>query len=1219
MTRLLLSSWLLLFPFWLFTQWEESSITQVTTLEGLSQNNVQYVFEDSRGFIWLGTTDGLNRYDGHSFQTYQMQIDQPGSLQTNSIHFISEDENQILWIGTRVHPVCFFDLKTDRFVQAAELPPQYHLPDDFIFWGVVHGGNGEHWVCGQGDVLLTNPSGVRSLKQEGVLPPALELALPRISSQHPDSVWLVVQSGKLFCLSKDREHPEQLRATSYPNQVLANEMLVDKRGLFLGTNEGLYHLKPGDAQPIQLNQLSCLSLHLQASTLWIGTRDGAWAYRVDSLLPPEGAGDLRTAELGAETHGKRLPQISGHIYDIHEDRSGAIWLGTKGNGLIQFQAQPGKFRSYSLGGDPHIRRRIRAVVEDHSGRMWVGSDGKGMFQLTRDKAGATKLQPVNPYPQPDRLIHRLHEFHIGEKSYLFQGTHYPSRPKVLDITGDSIFEVSDFEAITSQKGYFTDMVQDSPWIWVSTYSQGIYRYNYLEDRVTEIRAPGDAGEQTTYKGRSLLVDRQGRLWIGTSKGLIMIESEEKAKPLPRMTIFNHIPNDSTSLSHDYILPLMESTKGDIWIGTMGGGLNRWVDSTQSFRRWTTQQGLPSNTLKAILEDAQGNLWISSNKGISQFDLAAERFINYDPSDGLQDYEFSDLAGWKRQTGEMYFGGVRGLNAFFPEQIRQDSSISRIILTDLQVLNERVAPQQFLNGRVLLDSYLHEASSLRLRHDEHTFTLSFVGLNFRSPQKIQYQYRLENYDETWIHTDATARFAKYTKIPPGEYRFQVRASNSDGIWNGPIKSLAITIAPPWWKSTVAYAGYLLAIGFLIFFFQQYSLIRIQRKNELVMQAFEKEKVQELAQMKLQFFANVSHEFRTPLTLIQGYVEKTLRSVDQRARQDLLIIQRNTRILLKLISELMDLQKMEQGKQEPVLTLCNLGQTAQSSFASFQWWAQQKELRFELRTPPHPVNAWVDPHQIERVLYNLLSNAFKHTPKGGNITLGLEEQPEKILFTVQDTGSGIPRAQQAYVFKRFYQATKLKELNQLGTGIGLAYAKAIVEKHRGQLFFESAEGLGTTFFMALPKRKKWLPAAYRDVLIREQATAIPQKEVSGLEEATGPVKGPNPVSPVDHGTPHLLLVEDNVPIRSMLKEILGEHYQISEAAEGEAALEFCVKWQPDLVVSDVMMPGMDGVRFCTALKEHAKTNHIPVILLTAKAGPEMERIVFEHGADAYVTKP
>ncbi|WNJ20427.1 two-component regulator propeller domain-containing protein [Pontibacter sp. G13] len=1220
MTRLYLCICLWLFSQGLHAQWNELSVKQATTMEGLSHNSVQCVFEDSRGFIWLGTTDGLNRYDGHSFKTYQIRSDIPGALQSNSIYHISEDENQILWISSRTHEVCFFDLKKDRFVPADELPVQYRLPAGFVYWEVVHVGKEEHWICGKGDILISTPTGVKSLKQEGLLPLEMEIDIPKMVSKTADSVWVVVRSGQIFCMSRDDSDPTGIRIDFLKNNIKVNDLILYKNGMLLGTNEGILAKFPWHERPVKINLVPAITIYAQDETLWVGTREGIWGYQLDSLLAPfedRTAGQLPTPH-PLEAFGRKVPHLSSHVYNITEDRNGIIWIGTKGDGLLQFNPRADKFRFYSLGGEQRIRRRVRAILEDHQGRIWIGSDGKGMFRLATAPDGNRQLKEVHPTVNPNQFIHRLYELDLLGTPHLFQGTHFPSRPKILDISGDQPKEANAFEKLLLKRGSITDIIQDSQWIWISTFNQGVFRYNLETDEITEIKISEDTGEWPAHKPRSFLLDRSGRLWLGTSKGLFMIPANEKTRPVPRMLTFNHDPKDSTSLSHDYVLPLLQSSSGEIWIGTMGGGLNRWVEKKQRFEHWTTADGLSSNTLKGILEDDDGNLWISSNRGISQFDPSTERFINYDPSDGLQDYEFTDLSCYKTQAGEMLFGGVRGMNAFFPGQIHQDASVSPVIFTDLQVMNEQISPQQKLNGRVLIDTYLHDAAELNLRYDEHTFTISFVGLNYRSPKKIQYQYRLAGFEETWVHTDASARFAKYTKVPPGTYRFEVRASNTDGVWNGPTRSLIITIRPPFWQSNAAIAGYLVLGLLLIFFFRRYSLIRIQRKNEWIMQAFEQEKVQELAQMKLQFFTNVSHEFRTPLTLIQGYLDKVISTVNREVRQDLQIVQRNTRILLKLASELMDLQKMEQEYEHDVHSLEDLTILARESFDSFRWWAAQKDVQLDFQGPGIPQMVWMDTHGIERVCYNLLSNALKHTSPGGSIKIKIVEFQKEVCLSVQDTGQGIPKEDQAYVFKRFYQATKFREIHRMGTGIGLAYSKAIVERHQGKLYFESEEGVGTTFFLRLPKGSSYLSESQKDQEGQAETSTHAKVDAALLSKLRQrpEVIEPSELSPK---APCVLLVEDNHSIRSMLKEILSTRYRIVEAGEGEQALEMCIAHQPDLVVSDVMMPGMDGLAFCEALKQHEEISHIPVILLTAKDGAEMKQKGYEHGADAYVTKP
>ncbi len=1220
MNRLLLFTWVFFLPYWLSAQLDDLSIRRLTTVNGLSHNDVGCVFQDSRGFIWLGTTDGLNRYDGHYFQTFQIDPEVSGSLPSNLIFSIFEDENHILWIGTRHRRVCFFDLKTDQFVPAEKLPAQYQLPKDFIFGGVVQAGEGAYWVCGEGDILHVSSQGVRSLMQEGILPHGVEIKSPKIVSNQLGTCWVVGQNNYILYLS--RNEAGDITLQSYHSGLFCNSLVPFEDGIILGVYDGVFVISPRLGRLIQVSDIPSFALGLQDTILWVGTADGIWTLPADSIsasLFPEASS--RKAEEPASSYlvrGKKIPRFSSYIFDIYDDQHGMVWIGTKGDGLIQFNTRPGRFRYYALKNNRGIRKRIRSIYEDHQGRIWVGTDGRGMYRFFTLADGRGYLGTASPVGDQERLIHQIRELKLKGRSYLYQGPHYPSRPKLFEINGEELNEVNEPNKLLSIMGNVTDVVQDSIWIWVSTYDRGIYRYNSLTDEINIIKFPGDTSVVTENKVRSLLIDRKGRLWIGGSRGLALVSAQEKLRSKPQMTFFRYDPKDPHSLSHDYVLPMYESEAGDIWIGTMGGGLNRWVESDRNFERWGTSEGLPSNTLKGILEDKKGDLWISSHKGISHFLRAEGRFINYGLSDGLQDFEFADLSCLKSSSGEMFFGGIRGINAFYPEEIQEDTSSTSVILTQLQILNEPVAPQEDLNGRILLTNHLNETPQLRLRHDESTLTLSFIGLNYPSPRKVHYEYMIENYDENWIRTGPSSRFAKYTKLPPGSYIFKVRASNSDGMWNGPVKTLAITVTPPWWKSQAAYACYLLLIVALIIFFQQYSLIRIQRKNELVMQQFEKEKVEELAQVKLRFFTNVSHEFRTPLTLIQGYLEKAINLVDGVVRKDLQIIQHNSRILLRLISELMDLQKLDQGKDSLKLQPYDLSELAKQSLTSFKWWAEQKGINLSLEAPDEPLLAWIDLHKIERVFYNLLSNAFKHTAKGGSIVMRIGADAEKIHISIEDNGAGIPKVDQPFIFKRFYQATQVKEMAQGGTGIGLAYAKTIVEKHLGKLYFESEEGQGTVFFIQLPKGREHVqPLA---VIDSKQASPHTYSHEDGdllnILQATSPSV---PTEQRGANAARILLVEDNLPIRTMLKELLEPLYFVDEAEEGRQALDFCLNQQPDLVISDVMMPGMDGFTFCAQLKEDQQTSHIPVILLTAKDSSQMKLKGFEQGADAYVTKP
>ncbi|MEM9987305.1 MAG: two-component regulator propeller domain-containing protein, partial [Bacteroidota bacterium] len=462
-----------------------------TTLNGLSHNDVGCVFQDSRGFIWLGTNDGLNRYDGHYFQTFQIDPDLHGSLPSNLIFSIFEDEDHILWIGTRHRKVCFFDLKTDQFISADRLPPKYQLPPDFIFGGVVQAGEKAYWVCGEGDILYVSPQGIRSLKEEGVLPLNLEIKSPKVVANQSGECWVVGQNN--YILHLIRKDDGLISLQSYHSGLFCNSVVPFKDGIILGVYDGVFVVSPRYDRLIQVSDLPAFALGLQDSVLWVGTTDGIWAFATDSIsasLFPDDLGASPTPPSRLIT-GKKVPRFSSYIFDIYDDQQGMIWLGTKGDGLIQFNTRPGRFRHYSLKNNRGIRKRVRSIYEDQLGRIWVGTDGRGMYRFFTLSDGRGYLGPASPVGDQDRLIHQIRGLTIQGRSYLYQGPHYPSKPRLFELNGKKLIEVDRPAKLLSIAGNVTDVVQDSAWIWVATYDRGIYRYNGSTDEIQNIKFPGD--------------------------------------------------------------------------------------------------------------------------------------------------------------------------------------------------------------------------------------------------------------------------------------------------------------------------------------------------------------------------------------------------------------------------------------------------------------------------------------------------------------------------------------------------------------------------------------------------------------------------------------------------------------------------------------------------------------------------------------------------------
>jgi signal transduction histidine kinase/DNA-binding response OmpR family regulator len=593
-------------------------------------------------------------------------------------------------------------------------------------------------------------------------------------------------------------------------------------------------------------------------------------------------------------------------------------------------------------------------------------------------------------------------------------------------------------------------------------------------------------------------------------------------------------------------------------------------------------------------------------------------VNYDISDGLQDYEFSELACCKLSDGEMLFGGVNGFNAFYPIEIFSDMSIPKIALTDFHILNRSVVAGEKVNGRVVLENVINHTEKIRLKYNENSFAIYFSSLHFSAPAKNEYKYILEGFEKEWIHKDASDRIAKYTNLRPGRYTFKVLASNNDGVWTNDAKILEITITPPRYLSFVAWLVYVLIFIASLWFFQKYSLIRIKQKNELLMEHFEKEKIQELSQMKLRFFTNISHEFRTPLTLIIGPLEKLIRQgsllSEKRVAASYAIMHRNASILLRLINQLVDFRKFEQGKMKLRASESNLISFLNEVFLSFSELAENKNISYHFLTPRGKIPLWFDADKFERIMYNLLSNAFKFTPEGGKIDLKVEEDDFNIIIRVADNGIGIPKDMQQHIFERFYQTERIVNRKVGSTGIGLSFIKGLVEMHKGEITFESEEDKGTTFILKLKKgnahlEKEEMIAVTQDVdvSIRNYSFLEPVKGINENEEDNKKSKA------------KILLIEDNFELKQFIKDSLSEKYNVFLAENGKEGLDQVNEINPEVIVSDIMMPVMNGFELCEAVKTNEVISHIPVILLTAKTTAENRIKGYHLGADGYISKP
>jgi signal transduction histidine kinase/DNA-binding response OmpR family regulator len=721
---------------------------------------------------------------------------------------------------------------------------------------------------------------------------------------------------------------------------------------------------------------------------------------------------------------------------------------------------------------------------------------------------------------------------------------------------------------------------------------------------------------------AIFEDSFGTLWVGTNLGGLYKYDRKTEKFLYSAL--------------NLIGPIYEDKEGNFWVADYFTGLNLYDrEKGAVIASYGQEEGLASNSIIGILEDDQNNLWIATAFGLSKFNIKTRTFRNYYKEDGLPDNEFT--IGNQGPDGKMYFNTNGGLIVFHPDSIKDDPTPPQVVLSGISLFNR---PGEKLN----YEGFISELKEITLPYDQNDLRFDYVGLHYSVPSRNKYKYILENFDDDWVDA-GNQRYATYTNLDPGEYVFRATASNKDGVWNQTGISITLIITPPWWQTTWAYLFYILSTVGIIYFIWKAQLKRLRIKHEYEMSIFEAQKLHEVDELKSRFFTNISHEFRTPLTLILGPVKQVIERIkDEKTKDDLSIVHRNANKLLELVNQLLDISKLESGNMKLQTTPQNFIPLLKALVLSFTSYAERKRITLKFNTTENEIIVYLDKDKVEKVITNILSNAFKFTPKGGRIEVTVtrslsssvghshseldSESPNEmkklkrvqldnyVEISISDTGIGIPKEKMSKIFDRFYQVDGSHTREQEGTGIGLSLTKELVELHRGKIEVESEEGKGTTVTISIPLGKEYLkPEEICESDKNEVSSET--KETIYFEETKSEKFDLNLITQIEK--PILLIVEDNSDVRNYIKDNLIKDYRILEAVDGEDGWNKSIEQIPDLIVSDVMMPKMDGFELCKKLKTDGRTSHIPVILLTAKAAKQDKIEGYDIGADEYIMKP
>ena len=1198
--------------------------------DGLSGNTVLCLFQDSRGFLWIGTYSGLNRYDGYKVKVYKYDSDDKFSISNDGIRGICEDHNGNLWIGTN-RGLNKFVRDKEKFIRFLAGENNPHSISNNQVNAVCSDLQGNIWVATENGLNMYDIRTQDFVQYTGDSSKPAGIQESKLFSLYQD------KEGNLWIGGQSRVHrfdpvtKEFITFTFAPpikngdaGQVFS--ICEDHTGfLWFGTSRGgltrydrgnntfKYYLNsPKDNTSISANNLRVVFEDSQ-NRLWIGS--------IDAGL------NLFNRDKNNFTRISRSYNRDGlndnGIYSIIEDRSGIIWFGTWAGGLNKY-GQKYKFKTYSHNPNDKnslASNEVYAIYVDQYNELWIGTETAGLDKVDRNRKKITHYtnDPSNPYTISSNVVYTICE---DKNGYIWIGTGERGLNK-FDRSTERFtrYQHENGNQKTLGSNIISQIRCDSKGnLWIGLI-EGIDKYIPKEDKFIHYRhkenVTGSLDKSLIY---SLYVDNQDNIWAGTNGGGLY-KYNSKIEDFRKYELF------PTENSFNVVSVIFQDKSGNYWAGTNGGIVKIEPDKNR-FKHYTENDGLICNFVNGILEDNSGNIWISTLKGLSRFSPTNETFTSYDAASGLQGTEFNAWAYFKSAAGRMYFGGTNGLTSFDPSEIRDNQHIPEMIINDLDVHHKNVAiGYDSVFGRTILDKSITETDRLELNYDENIISFEIIALDYKNPRSNKYAFMLEGFDKEWTYKDASQRYVTYTNLNPGKYIFRIKGSNSDGIWNEAGTSLTLIINHPWWGTWWAYSLYLIIFLSIFAGTTRFYLNRKVLTNQLNLEHEHSLKLAEVDRIKSNFFTNISHEFRTPLTLIMGPSDNILKSsVGKEIKNEAETIKRNAGRLLRLINQLLDLSKLDEKKLKLHTSESNLVSFIKGIVMSFEAFAERKDLNLIIQASKNNISLYFDRDKMEHIITNLLSNAIKFTPKGGSITVRIMEKDEDtIIIKISDTGIGIPESDIPKLFDRFYQVDSSQTRQYEGSGLGLALTKELVELHHGTISVESNVSIPKTgkagwteFTIELPRGKYHLT---EDEILKKPES-VESYNLSEPEEIEIPVTVNEENKEIDEKKSDntiVLIVEDNKDVREYVREILHKDYFIEEAINGEQGVRKAEKIIPDLIISDIMMPKMDGNQLTRILKNEEKTSHIPIILLTAKGEQESRIEGLETGADDYLTKP
>lgn len=1165
--------------------------------DGLSQNTVRAILQDKKGFIWFGTQDGLNRFDGREYRIFRNNPADKNSIGNNFILSLYEDNNGKIWVGTDHRLYLFdpiseqftlFNKKTDAGIEINSTVITICAEDENTLW-IGTRTQGLFCYLKSENKLIQFNAGKNNFSARSDF-------VRTIIKDLSGTMWIGTRNG-LSRYNKETKTFFTYFSDNHPDSLHDSEIMIiyeDSDGdLWLGTWQGglskfnkttetfTTYFDKKDDKPY-ITHIHAI-FEYKKDNLLIGADDGLYLFdkknetfqRIDDPHDPNSLSDQ-------------------NVYSIYRDRENGIWIGTYFGGVNYIIPNSDAIEHYypKKSGHSLSGKAVSQFCEDDKGNLWIATEDAGLNYFNTATKQFTLFSSLKE--ESGVSYHNLHSL-VLDKNYLWIGT-FSRGVDVLDLRTNSFknYRYRENDTTSIDDNCVFSIYQDSKKeIYIGT-SFGLSRYNPKEDNFTRIP-----------EVRSFVYDMQedpfGSFWIATyGSGIFRYNPQKKA-----WKNYKHDPAKMNSLSNDKVIDIFVDSKQRLWFATEGQGICKYNYETDDFSTIDNSQGLPNDVVYGILDDKYGNLWVSTNKGITKINPETLVSKTYTREDGLQSNQFNYKSSYKSRDGIFYFGGINGFNVLNPDKLTENDYVPPVAITNFELLSKESTS---LSDPAFYTA-MRKLKKITLRHNQSSFRISFVSLSFQAPEKNRYATYMENLDDEWTSI-GNQKSISYINLPPGEYTFRVKGSNNNNLWNEAGDYLQIKILPPLWKSNLAYSLYIGIILSALFFTIRYYSQASRKKQNQKLKDYQQEKEKEVYDSKINFFTNVAHEIRTPISLIKAPLECVLSSdtITSETREYLSVIERNTNRLLVLVNQLLDFRKTEEHLYQLNFSRTNINDLLRDIYYQFKATADSNKKEIILEVPDQPVFANINKEAFTKILSNLLSNGLRHTVNRLLVVLTEDKITETMEIKVIDDGSGVEEKYREKIFEPFFQVENDNQAEKRngtgnGTGIGLALSKQLVERHSGSIVLEKSESGGCVFKVRIP-------------------TSLTPAIESDLTEETVITDSSSATSPEDQYLPDkffLLIVEDNEELKNFLEKNLKKDYNILTAENGNQAIQILDEYGVDLIISDIVMPEMDGLELTQRIKQNRQYSHIPIILLSAKTNLQTKIDGLECGADCYIEKP